>query len=123
LQGKRGQALLRDLVQALDLMPVRELGMSHLAVGNACALGAVARLRHVPESEIQRLDKLLGKDPDDAWDNWESVRNTVSDLLNIAPALASEIMYENDECAPMDDAKRWAHMRAWAILNGDGENT
>lgn len=100
IRGKRGQAFLRALIEALDAMPVKELGSDDMvdADGCACALAA--------------LDKHRGGDPEnlDPHD-WESLGSE----FNIAPQLAQEVMYINDECWPRNDkAKRWQEVRSWA---------
>jgi len=97
--GTRGQALLRDLLAALDAMPEKALVAGELeADGDYCALGALGKVRGV---ELSKLD------PED-WD-------TVAAEFNIAPALAREIVYENDEGGRWDETpqQRWARVRAW----------
>lgn len=141
IQGKRGQALLRDLVEALDAMEDKRLypGSFATADGEFCALGAVGAMR--------------GTKVDDLGDEWDCDADLVGDRFNIAPAMAAEVMYMNDECAadnwkwvdvvicgPMPPyhfppyghkkhersvrvpnenhaSDRWKRMRAWAIEN------
>lgn len=79
--GKRGQRLLSDLLVALDAMPVKELVSGVLVEdGEFCALGVLGQVRGF---DLAKLD------PND-WD-------TVAEAFDIAPALAREIVYENDE--------------------------
>lgn len=82
IRGARGQAMLRDLLAALDALPEKRLGAESLvtADGEYCALGALGRARGIDMAEI---------DPDD--------RNQVATAFGISVALAAEIMYENDE--------------------------
>jgi hypothetical protein len=113
--GKRGQALLRDMLAALDALPVKRLTRGELvtADGECCALGAVAIARSMDVSDL---------DPDE--------RGDVALAFDIAPALAAEIAYENDErgagqygnydaqgryVPPQGETpeKRWERMRAW----------
>lgn len=112
IRGKRGQAFLRELLEALDALPVKELTCDVLqenADGPVCALGAVGRKRGIDMSEI---------DPDN--------RSDVASTFGIAEALAAEIMFENDDdfgfCyyakPPEDQAvKRYVRVRNWVIEN------
>lgn len=139
LEGKRGQALLRELVQALDAMEDKRLypGSFATADGEFCALGALAAKRGTKVDDLG--------DEDDGCD-----REQVGRRFGIAPAMAAEIMYLNDEyladcdrwvdveiCGPVrphwpdygrhtrtvrvhndsHPAERWQRMRAWAVEN------
>lgn len=99
-RGKRGQALFRDILIALNAMPERRLIAHELEDGGAvCAIGAAGRLRGVDMS---------GLDPDDA--------ETVADRFNIANCLAREVVYMNDEewTYPKETpAERYERMRKW----------
>lgn len=103
--GARGQALLREMLVALDAMPVKELVAGELeADGQYCALGVVGKARGLI---------LTGIDPEDS--DW------VADLFGIAPALAREIVYVNDEAVyvaygkPDLSALRWQRVRNWVV--------
>lgn len=87
LEGKRGQALLRDLVDALDGMEDKRLYPGSFATpdGEFCALGILGARRGI------RMDDLGDED-----DGCEPA--VVGHRFNIAPAMAAEIMYLNDEC-------------------------
>src|SRR5689334_15573419 len=53
ITGKRGQSLLRDLVTALDAMPVKRLIRHELEDGGeVCALGSVGKLRNISMDSI-----------------------------------------------------------------------
>lgn len=105
IRGKRGQALLKELVAALDAMPVKAL-IAHELVsdGGVCALGAVA----------------LARGQDVSWVDPEAYE-VVAKQFNIAEPLAREIEYENDEGQDWrEEGKetpetRWHRMRAWAV--------
>lgn len=131
IRGKRGQAMLRELVAALDAMPEKRLAATELVTdeGDYCALGVLGRARGM---DIESID------PED--------HEAVADAFGIAHALACEVMFKNDEavqewkyvdveiCGPMrpnypdwgrhthsvrvpDEsaaARRWAYMRQWA---------
>ncbi|HMF28265.1 MAG TPA: hypothetical protein VKE42_05800 [Candidatus Cybelea sp.] len=100
--GKRGQALLRRLRDALDAMPVKRLITDAIKDehGDVCALGA--------------LDPTA---PNPIYDDYEAPEK-LAKHFNIAPALAAEIVYMNDE---YDDwrtpdetpEQRWTRMREW----------
>jgi len=99
VRGKRGQAFLRDLLAALDAMPSKRL-IPHELVnesGEVCAIGSLGVQRGVDMSQIDALD-----------------RDSVAKAFGIAPSLAAEIEYLNDEWhAPETPEQRWARMRRW----------
>ncbi len=107
-QGKRGQALLRELLAALDAMPDKRLysGSFTQADGAFCTLGVLGAQRGT------KMDDL--GDDEDGCDT-----HLVGQRFGIAPAMAAEIMHLNDEgvvdewkhvsmeiCGPM---RRWEH--------------
>lgn len=80
IRGKRGQALLRKMREALDAMPDKRLIAGTLAEPRGvCALGAVAQHTGVDVSDL---------DPEDA--------PTVAKRFDIAESLAREVAYVND---------------------------
>lgn len=88
INGKRGQAALRELAEALDAMPEKRLGAESLVTsdGEFCTLGVLGNARGIDMVKI---------DPED----WDAVANA----FDIAPAMAREIMYKNDETVPGHD--------------------
>ena len=98
IKGERGQALLRELLEALDAMPVKELIAGSLQFeGGVCALGALAQKRGIDVANI---------DPEDY--------ERVAKVFGVAGALAQEIEFLNDEqCALNTPGQRWARMRKW----------
>lgn len=106
--GRRGQAFFRDLIAALDAMPVKRLVSGELETdeGEVCALGCLAK---------QRGSTL---EPDDTYD-YDKLGKT----FDIAAPLAQEVMYENDEGwrpyperrTPETPEQRWERIRAWAV--------
>lgn len=102
LRGKRGQAALREMLAALDAMPVKELICDYLIRhdGSVCALGALAVARG-------KSDEARETDADDC--------ESVSNLFNIAQAMVRKIEYENDEGLLRSESptERWGRMRAW----------
>ena len=134
IRGKRGQQTLREILAALDAMPVRALAAESLVTeeGEFCTLGVLGAQRGIA------LDKLDPEDPEG-----------VAEAFGIAPAMVREIVYENDEhineeewvdvelCGPVrpyypdygrhtrsvrvsvPDAaqRRWVHMRKWVAAH------
>lgn len=109
IRGKRGRALLVELRDALDAMPEKMLIAHELvdAGGDFCTLGVIGKARGLALQEI---------DPEDS--------DKVAQLFGIAPALAKEIVFMNDEATWYDETpqQRWIRMRNWveqAIEKGD----
>lgn len=97
--GRRGQAFLREMLVALDSLHAKELVKNDLEKdGKVCALGSVGLLRGVKMSDI---------DPTE--------RNEVAAAFNIAPAMAAEIVYMNDEAGRHGETpeERFSRVRAW----------
>ena len=117
IKGRRGQALLRDLGEALDAMPVKRLYPGSFASedGEFCALGALAAHKGI------RTDD-LGSDEGDDCDP-----DRVAERFGISGAMAAEIMWANDEGLVSEHAyidgrwspdpdhaeKRWLAMKQW----------
>jgi len=98
-RGARGQKLLRDILDALDRLPEKKLIAGELEdAGQVCALGAVGKARGFDMGAL---------DPYDA--------ETIAAVFNIAPALAREIVYMNDEWAFGNETPehRFKRMREW----------
>ncbi|MEQ9223807.1 MAG: hypothetical protein RJQ08_11630 [Salinisphaeraceae bacterium] len=104
IRGKRGQAFLRELGEAMDAMPVKELIADELATasGEHCAIGVVGAARGTDMRDL---------DPEDA--------PSVAMAFGIAPALAKEVVFMNDEAAWWAEtpAQRWQRMRNWVSEN------
>lgn len=97
-RGRRGQAFLREMLSALDAMPIKRLIHADLERdGEVCAMGAVAAARGMDLAEIN---------PED--------RDAVANALGIAEAMAAEIAYCNDEMRYSESSEEcWTRMRAW----------
>lgn len=81
IRGKRGQALLRELLAALDAMPDKQLVAGELeADGQFCALGVVGQARGLNLASIDTYDV-----------------ESLGPKFNIAEQLAREIMWVNDD--------------------------
>jgi hypothetical protein len=98
------------MLAALDALPERELVSDELVTdeGAVCAIGAVGRARGVD---------MTGIGPHTPYD--------VGDRFGIAEALASEIVYMNDERGPSNETPglRWDRMRRWVASLIDGSET
>lgn len=95
IRGRRGQSLLREMLNALDALPEKTLIANELeADGQFCALGAVGKNRDI---DLQSIE------PDD----YLEVANT----FGVAAALVREIAEIND--IGSDNALRWKSVRAW----------
>lgn len=105
--GYRGQHLLRRLRDALDAMPNKRLisGAIQDKNGDVCALGA--------------LDPTAPSfNEDDEYGDYDEHARKLAKHFGVAPALAAEIVYMNDEwCSwrAKDETpeQRWKRMRAW----------
>lgn len=100
LRGRRGQAFLREMRDALLALTERRLISGALVVGGeCCGLGAVAIARGVD---------VAGLDP------YED-RRAVAETFGIAEAMAAEVMFMNDEANPLPESpeKRWERILLW----------
>jgi hypothetical protein len=102
IRGKRGQAFLRELIEALDAMPEKRLIATELQLGGeVCAIGSVG---------VRRGMDMSGLDPEDP--------DTIAATFGIAHQLVSEIEFMNDEAYfGTSPEGRWQFMRAWAAEN------
>ena len=98
LAGRRGQAFLTEALAALDALPERRLIADEFTDGaDCCLLGAVA---------LARGETL----PNDAEPDELGAR------LGIAPSMAAELMYVNDEWpGPESDEQRFERVRGWLV--------
>jgi hypothetical protein len=108
IQGRRGQAFLRELAREMDAMPERRLIAGDLVTesGECCAIGVVARARKVDCSQVD-ID-----DPE-----------AVGSLVGISSSMAAEIEWLNDEwdgvrwsgTRPVAESpeERWLRIRRW----------
>jgi hypothetical protein len=118
VNGKRGQAFLHELIEALDAMPVKELiendlirtevqidpfGGGYIPDGppQVCALGSVG---------VKRGLKMDSLDPEDSY--------AVSEAFGITRTLAQEVAHQNDEAGDYyrhaTPEQRWKRVRDWA---------
>jgi hypothetical protein len=115
LSGRRGQAFLIELRDAMDAMPEKRLVTDTLeAEGQFCTLGVLGAKRGLDMAGID-----------------SHCRESVSQAFGIAEAMAAEIVFENDEHPghPEQQAdgsykwvaespeRRWQRMRKWVDSN------
>lgn len=88
IRGKRGQAFLQELMDALLALPEKRL-IAHTfgEAGSYCTLGVIAAKRGVEMPVV---------DPDEDMD-YDEVRQIARERLGIPGALAAEIMFLNDD--------------------------
>lgn len=98
IRGRRGQEFLKEMLTALDELPEKKLIAHELeAQGSVCAIGAVGKRRGVDMSKL---------DPED--------RETVAHTFGIAPAMAAEIVWMNDEVWHQETPEhRYERIRKW----------
>ena len=103
LKGRRGQAFLVELRDALDAMPGKRLIANSLEVeGEFCTLGVIG---------VKRGVDMAALDPDD--------REALGGAFGISPVMASEIVFMNDEACWQKESpeQRWLRMRDWVESN------
>lgn len=102
IRGKRGQKLLVDLLAALEALPDKRLIAYDLQDGDGevCALGALGKARG--------LNMMGVIDPEEP--------EQVAAAFDIAPQLAQEIAWENDEAYGSETPEhRYERMKAWVV--------
>lgn len=109
IEGKRGQAFLRELADAMDAMPEKKLIKDALvADGCFCTLGVVGAARGIDMSKVDY-----------------KCAEAVGTVFGISRAMAAEIEFMNDEYGEYalryneheSDEQRWLRMRAWVDEN------
>lgn len=109
IRGKRGQAFLQEMLEAMAKLPERKLIDHDLErEGSVCAIGAVGKARGID---------MTGIDPED--------REKVAAIFGIAPALAAEIVWINDEQwsgvetpeARFERIRKWIESELYAVAS------
>ena len=97
IQGRRGQAFLRDLLKAMDALPEKRLIADELETEKGvCAIGSVGRMRGIDMNALDVHD----------WD-------MLGEKFGIARAMVQEIEYINDEHGQTPE-HRFEAVRKWA---------
>lgn len=105
LKGARGQAFLKEALVALDALEPKALIAESLSVnGGVCTLGAVGAARGI---DMAPLEGYEGRDNS----------RVAARAFDIAPAMAAEIMFHNDEGNYRDetDEQRYTRMHKWIV--------
>lgn len=116
IRGKRGQTLLKEMLAAMDAMPIKRLvadelestdhvSCSHWGLHEAtgvCAIGTVGSARGVDMAKL---------DPEDY--------GAVASTFDIAEPLAQEIVWINDEAGFYKETpeQRFTRVRAWVAAS------
>lgn len=109
IRGKRGQAFLFEMLEALDAMPEKRLISRDLCApafvppqcGGVCAIGSVG---------VKRGVEMTALDPDDY--------DRIASTFGVASPLVQEIEWMNDEGAWIETPEqRWIRMREWVVQN------
>lgn len=105
IKGKRGQAFLRELLEALDAMPRKRLIVHDLLDdehGDVCSLGCIGQARGIDVGKLDPYD-----------------HESLSKTFGIAAALVKEIEFENDDgfWGGSTPENRWKGMREWVAKN------
>lgn len=113
--GRRGQAAVRLLVDALDALPVHRLIADYVQRGGeVCAVGALVVQARV-NAGLERTVALASLPAGDNVLDWE-VAALATEYVNIAHTLAWRMVEINDEdTAGMTPEERWQYVRDWAV--------
>lgn len=107
----RGQPVWRDLLAALDAMPVKRLagGVWITSCGDVCAVGLLAR--------AHGLLVLTG--------SYEMAVNIMVKTFGIPERVLVEVMRTNDFCGPLNETpeQRWERMRRYVEARIVAEGT
>jgi hypothetical protein len=113
LRGKRGQALLRELEQALVALPApRLIEGDFCAEGEVCALGAVALRRELEAGADFQAAVAKLEDESSGHASWEGV-SFAAERLGLPAALASAVVQENDIDSPITPEQRYRRVLDW----------
>ena len=113
IRGRRGQRLLRDLIDGLDALPVPELAAGALEdpeTGCVCAFGAV-RLQRGADAVP------LSFDPTDPDIDWRYLAKPFDISETLANAVVSQNEYDSKSNGEQSRRRRWQSVRAWAVRN------
>lgn len=98
LRGRRGQAFLQEMREALDALPEKKLCAHDLQRedGMCCAIGAVGKTRGI---DLTNVDA-----------EWATDSGKLTELFDIADAMVREIEFIND-----DDGPWWTQKKGESI--------
>lgn len=105
IRGRRGQAFLREMLDALDAMTEKRLIRDELrADGEVCAIGSVGARRGVPLEDLDPYDY-----------------DALAAVFGIAHQLVREIEEINDIGWDVSSEARWQRVRDWCASQIKGE--
>jgi hypothetical protein len=111
IRGKRGQRFIRDLVQALDALPLPELAAGALEdeeTGCCCAFGAVRRFRgaHAVPLWFHPMEE-------------DMTPGNLAEPFNVSKTLAWAVVQANEDGMTGNNQStrrfRWKRVRDWAV--------
>jgi hypothetical protein len=99
-RGRRGQAFLKEMLEALDALPEKKLIRGDLATpaGEYCAMGCLMSKRGMDTNEFDI-------------DDYEAIAWAVG----VANALVQKIEYINDDRRTKTDEQRFQEIREWVV--------
>jgi hypothetical protein len=120
IKGTRGQTLLREIEEALLMLPDKRL-LSYTVCedGKVCTLGAVAILRAMKQGktfgmaamELEDAAVKRGQGHDD--EGKDRTFRFLKKLLDVKGCLAWTLVYENDEHSDSGRTRRYDYMLKW----------
>lgn len=121
IRSKRGQAFLKELLAAIEVLPDKRLASGVIAKpdGPVCSLGAMALARRIASGEDPRLvlDELSSIIVDDSDERWkgEEIEEWAKQELACPSHLAWEIPFVNDYGSFHSETpeSRYERMVAW----------
>lgn len=115
IRGRRGQRLLRDLIDGLDALPKPELAAGSLEdpeTNCVCALGAVMLQRQRNGHAV-----LLRFDPTDPDIDWRDLAEPFDISETLANAVVSTNEMYSESNSELARRRRWQYVRDWAMRN------
>jgi hypothetical protein len=128
IRGKRGQAFLREMLEALDALPEKRLIANRLVVAPTDTYGPPTRFEYyrgygeAPECGVCAIGTVGLKRGIDMYRIDPEDYDSVANAFGIAHQLVQEIEYVNDEMWDSNNTAegRWRRVRAWAVGNIKG---
>jgi hypothetical protein len=117
IEGRRGQAFLKEMLAAMDALPEKRL-LSEVMQnsGEVCAIGSVGRARGTDMTKL---------DPEN-YEEWDFA-GAVAQTFGIATPMAAEIMHINDigiwHLEKETPEQRFMRVRQWIVDNIKPEKT
>lgn len=118
INGRKGQAALRELESALLALPEKRLIAGELenAVGEVCAVGALAKFKGKENPRVAaNEDKVPLEDSEVLPEELEEVTIDLAQELGMPRMIAVAVVHENDDCWPasITPEQRYNKVLAW----------